>query len=283
MPLPLQKLEGVIERFTFQNEENGYTVAHLTPRGKTDDVTIVGNLSGVHVGESLRLTGLWTTHSQYGRQFEVRTFQIELPATIVGMRKYLGSGLIKGVGPVTAERIVKHFGMETLDVIENAPRRLLEVDGIGYKRTDMITHAWEEQKQIKEIMVFLQGHGVSASLAVKIFKQYGNESIQIVQQTPYQLARDIWGIGFKTADKIALQLGIKADAPQRIQAGILYALSTLSDDGHCFGTRPQILNESARLLEISPDLCLPQLETLLQQQELLADEDCNLPSALLLC
>lgn len=268
----LQYLEGTLERMTFQNEENGYTVARLIPKGKTYEVTVVGTLNGVNVGEMLHLEGVWISHPQYGRQFEVRSFSVHYPATIEGLRKYLGSGLVHGVGPVTAGRIVEHFGLDILDIIERSPHRLREVPGIGSRRAETIAKAWEEQKQIKEIMIFLQGHGVSTSLAVRIYKQYGQESINVVRSNPYQLARDVFGIGFRTADKIARQMGISLSAPDRLQAGLLYTLSTLSDEGHCFAYREQLLDEAVRLLEVTRDACEEQLELLIRQEALFAED-----------
>jgi exodeoxyribonuclease V alpha subunit len=268
----LAYLEGTLERLTFQNEENGYTVARLIPKGKTNEVTVVGTLTGVNVGELLHLEGIWTSHPQYGRQFEVRSFSVHYPATVEGLRKYLGSGLVRGVGPVTASRIVDHFGLNILDIIETEPHRLREVPGIGDHRAKTITHAWEEQKQIKEIMMFLQGHGVSTSLAVRIFKQYGQESIKTVRSNPYQLARDVFGIGFRTADKIARQMGISLSAPARLQAGLLYTLSQLSDEGHCYATHDQLLAEAVQLLEVSQAACEEQLTVLIQQDNLIAED-----------
>ncbi|MGI6207670.1 MAG: ATP-dependent RecD-like DNA helicase [Anaerolineae bacterium] len=270
---PLQTLEGTVERLTFQSEETGYTVARLVPKGKSHIVTVVGTLAGINPGESVRLQGHWTNHPQYGRQFEARTYSVQLPATIEGLRKYLGSGLIKGIGPVTADRLVKTFGLESMDIIETDPDRLREVPGIGEKRAEMIVRAWEEQKQIKELMVFLQSHGVSTGLAVKIYRQYGDESVAVVREDPYRLARDVFGIGFKTADKIARNLGLSPDAPTRIQAGLLHALSTLCDEGHCYATREQLLAQASELLEVAPDVCTSQLEVLLQQNELVAEDD----------
>jgi exodeoxyribonuclease V alpha subunit len=268
----LSYLEGTLERLTFQNTENGYTVARVIPKGKTNEVTVVGTLTGVNVGELLHLEGVWTSHPQYGRQFEVRTFSVHYPATIEGLRKYLGSGLVRGVGPVTATRIVEHFGLQILDVIETTPHRLREVPGIGEHRAKTITLAWEEQKQIKEIMMFLQGHGVSTSLAVRIFKKYGQESISVVRSNPYQLARDVFGIGFRTADKIARQMGISLSAPARLQAGLLYSLSQLSDEGHCYATREQLLGEAVQLLEVSQAACEEQLVNLIKQDDLYAED-----------
>lgn len=268
----LQYLEGTLERLTYQNEENGYTVARLIPKGKSSEITIVGTLTGASVGELLRMEGVWTSHPQYGRQFEVRSFSVNYPATTEGLRKYLGSGLIKGVGPVTASRIVDYFGVSILDVIETAPQRLREVPGIGDHRVKIISGAWEEQKQIKEIMIFLQGHGVSTSLAVRIFKQYGRDSIEVVRTNPYQLARDVFGIGFRTADKIARQMGMAIDAPARLQSGLLFVLSELSNEGHCYATREQILQEAFRLLEVSQESCEAQLSILIRQNDLIAED-----------
>lgn len=268
---PLQTLEGTLERLTFQNEENGYTVAKLVPKGKNYEVTVIGALTGVNVGESVRLRGIWSTHPKYGRQFEVREYTVRLPATVEGIRKYLGSGLVKGVGPVNAGRIVDYFGLKTLDVIETDVNRLREVPGIGDKRTALIARAWEEQKHIKEIMVFLQSHGVSTGLAVKIYKQYTDEAIAIVRNDPYRLAKDIYGVGFKTADKIAQQMGFAVDAPERLQAGLRYALGTFSDDGHCFAPRGDLLVTAADLLEVPREACEPQLDALIQMGELIAE------------
>ena len=198
-----EELKGTVERITYYSEQDGYTVARFQPEGRSDLVTVVGNLMSVNVGESLRLEGFWTNHPQHGRQFKIVNYQTVLPATVEGIRKYLGSGLIKGIGPVIASRIVKRFGLDTLDVIEHHPHRLREVLGVGKKRVEMITQAWEEQKHIKEVMLFLQSHDVSTSLAVKIYKQYGDAALDVLRGDPYRLARDIHGIGFLTADKIS--------------------------------------------------------------------------------
>jgi len=270
--LPLQTLEGTLERITFQNEENGYTVARLQPRGKDSLVTIVGALAGVAAGESLRLRGVWSTHPEYGRQFEIRAYTVELPATIEGIRKYLGSGLIKGVGPVTANRIVDNFGIATLDIIESHPDRLREVPGIGEKRVERINLAWQAQKQIKEIMIFLQGHGVSTGLAVKIYKQYGESSLNVVQNDPYRLAQDIYGIGFKTADKIAQAMGIPAHDPRRIQAGLQYTLSEFSDDGHCFALQEALVHKTVDILGVPVCACQEQIGHLIEQELLVAED-----------
>jgi exodeoxyribonuclease V alpha subunit len=265
-PLPLAILEAVLERITYANEETGYTVARVSVRGGGSDLlTIVGNLLGAQPGESLRLQGRWKSHAQYGRQFEVANYTTVLPATLQGVRRYLGSGLIKGIGPKMAERIVTHFELDTLRVIEEEPARLIEVPGLGPKRTAKITAAWEEQKAIKEVMVFLQGVGVSTSLAIRIYKTYRDASISIVQHEPYRLASDVWGIGFKTADKIAQSLGIPHDSPERIKAGLQYTLSEASDNGHCYLPQEALIAEAAKILEVDATLVGPALDTLVTE------------------
>jgi len=271
--LPLQSLRGVIERITFYNEENGYTVARLAPENKSYTITVVGNLMGASVGESLLLEGVWTNHPQHGRQFEIKRFSLQLPATIEGLKKYLGSGLIKGIGPVTAERIVKHFGLDTLDVVENNLGRLSEVGGVGPKRIEIIRRGWQEQKQIKEVMLFLQSHGVSTSLAVKIYKAYGDGALHVVQQEPYRLARDIFGIGFLTADKIARAIGIKDDDPARIEAGVRYVLGKFSDEGHVFAVRDELIRDSVETLGASAKLVEEAIERLVKAEELFIEEE----------
>ncbi len=254
----MEMLRGVVERLTYHNEESGYTVAKLAPEqsarlGEGRELTVVGNMMGVNVGESVELSGRWIVHAEYGRQFQVEQMRTVLPATVAGIEKYLGSGLIKGVGPEMAKRIVRHFGVETLDVIEQAPQRLTNVPGIGAKRQQMIISAWAEQRAIKEVMIFLQSHGVSTSLATKIYKYYGDESIGIVRSDPYRLARDIYGIGFLTADKIARALGIPADSPARVAAGLLYALSQASDEGHVYLPTSELVKTATELLEVTRD------------------------------
>ncbi|WP_040875131.1 SF1B family DNA helicase RecD2 [Streptomyces purpureus] len=258
-------VEGVLERITYANEESGYTVARVdTGRGAGDLLTVVGSLLGAQPGESLRMEGRWGSHPQYGKQFTVENYTTVLPATIQGIRRYLGSGLIKGIGPRIAERIVDHFGTDTLDVIEREPGRLIEVSGLGPKRTKLIGVAWEEQKAIKEVMVFLQGVGVSTSIAVRIYKKYGDASISVVKNQPYRLAADVWGIGFLTADRIAQAVGIPHDSPERVKAGLQYALSQSTDQGHCFLPEEQLIADAVKLLQVDTGLvieCLAELAT----------------------
>ncbi|MER7671846.1 ATP-dependent RecD-like DNA helicase [Kitasatospora sp. NPDC096128] len=259
----LAQVEGVLERITYANEETGYTVARVdTGRGGNDLLTVVGALLGAQVGESLRLHGRWGSHPQYGRQFTVENYTTVLPATIQGIQRYLGSGLIKGIGPRFAERIVERFGVDTLEVIEKEPGRLIEVPGLGPKRTKKIAAAWEEQKAIKEVMVFLQGVGVSTSLAVRIYKQYGDASIGVVRNEPYKLASDVWGIGFLTADRIAQSVGIPHDSPERVKAGLQYALSQSADQGHCYLPEERLIADGVKLLQVDVGLvidCLAEL------------------------
>ncbi|MDQ1287087.1 MAG: exodeoxyribonuclease alpha subunit [Actinomycetota bacterium] len=266
-PRPPSVLEAVLERITYVSEETGYTIARVaTDRGGPDLITVVGPLLGAQIGESLRLTGHWTSHPRYGKQFEVHSCTTVLPATIQGIRRYLGSGLIKGIGPAMATRMVDHFGLEILDVIESEPQRLVEVHGLGPKRTRRIAEAWEEQKAIKEVMVFLSGVGVSTSLAVKIYKKYGDRSIDVVRTEPYRLASDVWGIGFKTADSIARSVGIPHDSPERIKAGLQYTLSEAADDGHCYLPEPNLVADAAKILEVDRDLVGPCLDDLVTEE-----------------
>lgn len=259
-------LEAVLERVTYANEENGYTVARVATDRSSELLTVVGALLGAQPGESLRLVGRWSSHPKYGRQFEVESYTTVLPATIQGIQRYLGSGLVKGIGPVFAERIVEHFGLDTLRVIEEEPGRLAEVAGLGPKRTARIAAAWEEQKAIKEVMVFLQGVGVSTSLAVRIYKQYGDSSISVVKNEPYRLAADVWGIGFKTADTIARSVGIPHDSPERVKAGLQYTLSEATDSGHCFLPQPQLVVDATKILAVPPELVEPCLDELVDSE-----------------
>jgi len=277
-------LSGSVERITFYNPENGYTVLRLRPEQQRGIhaipksslsfdglATVVGNLPEVSPGEFLQLQGQWSRHPTHGSQFKAEVCEQTLPATLAGIQGYLGSGMIKGIGPKLAERIVGKFKEDTFNVIEQTPQRLLEVPGIGMDRTGKITKAWQEQKQVKEIMVFLHGHGVSTNLAVKIYKTYGDQSLEIVQKNPYQLERDIYGVGFKTADKIARALGLPVDHPSRIEAGLVFALNEMIDDGHVFVPKESLGERAIELLEVSADLISPALERLAQEDRIRAD------------
>ena len=247
MPIELQ---GQLERITYHNEENHYTIAKLKVKGQKDLVTIVGCLVSMTPGEVLRLKGQWTSHPKYGEQFKVVSYETVTPATVKGIERYLGSGLIKGIGPVMAKRLVNKFALDTLDIIEHSAERLGEVEGIGQKRIDMIKTAWAEQKEVREVMLFLQGHEVSSAYAARIYRQYGNDSIRVVKENPFRLAEDIFGIGFLTADKIAGKLGIPKDSEIRAEAGILYVLRKLADEGHVYYPYNDLIDESMKILDI---------------------------------
>jgi exodeoxyribonuclease V alpha subunit len=245
-------LEGTLERVVYTNEENAWSVVRLAVAGTREPVTAVGNLLGVQPGESLRLTGSWIDDPRHGRQFRVASYATVVPATVKGIERYLGSGLIHGIGKVIAARLVAAFGLETLEVIENQPQRLVNVEGIGPKRSADIRRAWDEQRDIKEVMVFLQSHGVSTSYAIKIYKTYGSAAARWVRDNPYRLAVDVHGIGFATADRIAASLGISPTAPQRLEAGALHVLGEAADRGHLFLPRTRLVEEADRLLGAGP-------------------------------
>ncbi len=265
-------LRGIIERITYHSEETGYTVAQLTPEGASYTVPVIGPMLGINVGESVLLTGAWSSHPQYGRQFKAEGVRTVLPATIAGLEKYLGSGLIKGIGPVTAQRIVRKFGLDTLQVIEESPARLREVLGVGRQRAEIITRAWAEQRAIKEVMLFLQSHGVSTGLAVKIYKQYGDDAITVVRNDPYRLARDVYGIGFITADKIARELGIAADAPERVAAGVAYVLGQAADEGSVYLPSVELAKRSAELLQVTASQALDGIASLRESEQVWVDD-----------
>ena len=265
-------LEGVLERIVFFNEENSFTVARLQVVGKKDLITIVGTLPLPTPGETLRLKGQWVVDTKFGQQFRVESCLSVLPATIVGIQKYLGSSLIKGIGPIMARRIVDKFGLDTFDIVEDSPERLREVEGIGPIRTERITNAWQEQKEIREVMVFLQGHEVSPAYAVKIYKIYGDKAITVVKENPYRLALDISGIGFKTADKIARSMGIDPNSQIRAEAGIIHVLSELVDEGNVYYPDQELKKKAGELLEVDPAILEMALATLAQQDRIMIEE-----------
>lgn len=267
----MTKIRGVVERITYRNEENFYTVARFQPEGERGLVTIVGNFPFINVGEHLLLTGEWVVHPEYGRQFKVASHEVAAPVTLEGIEKYLGSGLIKGIGPATAKRLVQHFGLDTLHVIDTQPHRLLEVEGIGEKKAAIIAAAFQAQKDIQEIMVFLQSSGISTGLALKIYKQYGKDSIRIVKENPYRLASEVFGIGFKTADRIAGQLGLDAKSPARIAAGIAYVLGQAAGEGHVFLPRSELVKRASEYLELEPTLVENVLQAELDKGQLAED------------
>ncbi len=265
------KIRCVVERITYQNPENGYSVLKCRVKDYSDLVAVVGNLLDANVGSVLLAEGNWKVDAKYGRQFVAENWEETLPATVYGMEKYLGSGLIKGVGPKFAKRIVQKFGVDTFVVIEDNVELLIEVEGIGRKRVQRIAESWERQKEVKNIMVFLQEHQVSASFAAKIYKQYGNESIAVMKENPYRLADDIWGIGFKTADQIAEKLGFGRESYVRLRSGLMYTLSELSGDGHVYAEKQQLIDKASELLEASPETIVMTMDEMLRQEELIRE------------
>ncbi len=266
-------LRCVVERITYQNAENGYSVIKVRVKGAPELVTVVGNMPDVHVGSVLSMQGAWRVDSKYGRQFSAEKWEETLPATVYGIEKYLGSGLIKGVGPKFAKRIVAEFGEKTLEIIETDPDSLIQVSGIGKRRVECIKKSWQEQKEIKNIMLFLQEHEVNTSHAARIFRTYGNESIRIVKENPYQLADDIWGIGFKTADTIADKMGFAKNSFVRLRSGIMYTLNKLSESGHCYALREQLIKTASKLLEAEEAELNITLDEMLRVNDVIKDEE----------
>lgn len=268
----MQKIRCVVERITYQNPENGYSVLKCRMKNYSELVPVIGNLLDANVGSVLVVEGNWKVDTKYGRQFAAKNWEETLPATVYGMEKYLGSGLIKGVGPKYAKKIVQKYGENTFTVIENNVAQLIEIDGIGRKRVQMIAESWEKQKEIKNIMLFLQEHQVSTSYAAKIYKQYGNDSIAVMKDNPYRLADDIWGIGFKTADQIAAKLGFGKESYVRLRSGLMYTLSELADDGHVYAEKGQLIDRASELLEASPETVIMTMDDMLLNGELIQEK-----------
>lgn len=266
------KIRCVVERITYQNPENGYSVLKCRVNNYSDLVPVVGNLLDVNVGSVLLAEGNWKVDAKYGRQFVAENWEETLPATVYGMEKYLGSGLIKGIGPKFAKRIVQKYGADTFTIIEDNVELLIEVEGIGRKRVQMIAQSWERQKEVKNIMLFLQEHEVSSSFAAKIYKQYGNESIAVMKENPYKLADDIWGIGFKTADQIAEKLGFNKESYVRLRSGLMYTLSELSNDGHVYAQKQQLIDKASELLEASSETIIMTMDEMIRQEELIREQ-----------
>jgi exodeoxyribonuclease V alpha subunit len=262
----LEHISGLVEHVTFHSEESGFCVLRVKVRGHRDHTTVVGTLPQVKAGEWLEAEGRWTINRDYGQQFKAEILRTTAPNTLDGMEKYLGSGLIKGIGPVFAKRLVKRFRLEILNIIEAKPQKLLEVDGIGPIRHKKITTAWAEQRMVRDIMVFLHSHGVSTGRAFRIYKAYGDKAIETVLENPYCLAHDIRGIGFKSADKIAESLGIGKESDLRARAGIEYVLQTLTEDGHCGYPRKELIKTAIKILEISEAICERAIDYLLQEE-----------------
>jgi len=266
------KLQGLVERITFTSEENGYSVIKIRSPGYRDLVTAVGNFISLCPGETLLMEGTWCTHARFGKQFRVDRYETTAPSTVLGIKKYLGSGLIRGIGPKMADRIVRRFAEKTLDIIENEIERLLEIDGIGRYRIGQIQKAWEEQKEIRSLMIFLRSNGASATLATRIFKSYGGRSVDIVRENPYRLAMEIRGVGFLTADKIAENLGFAADSPLRAEAGIVFVLHEAAEEGHVCMPRSELITRCGKRLEIDTPILEEALSRLKRDMRIKEEE-----------
>ena len=278
----METATGLVSRITFHNPDNGYTIARIEPETKEkkapEGITVVGVMTGIAEGQTVEVTGAWEDHPKYGRQLKVESCQAVFPTTEEGIRRFLSSGLVKGVGKKFAERIVARFGRDTLKVLDEDPRRLLEVPGLGRKRAGMLARAWSGQRLMRDAMVFLQSHGVGSAAAVKIFRKYEQEAIAKVSENPYRLQRDIDGIGFVTADAVASQLGIARDAPQRIQAGIGYLLETAAGEGHVFLPQAEVVEKGSELLQVGTGLFPAALEALEEDRRIVRDQErCFLP------
>lgn len=277
---PEETVTGIIDHIVYRAEDSGYTVCYLKIPGKSENVVVVGTCAAIWEGETLQAEGSWKRHKTHGVQFNASKMVCVEPHSPAGIQKYLASGLIKGIGPVLAERLVQRFGEDTLRIIDRESARLEAVEGIGRKRREQIKAAWNEQRAVREIMIFLHGHGVSTSQAMRIYRAYGDDAIAIVRANPYRLAEDIWGIGFKSADKIAMAIGIPPQSVTRAQAGIIYTLHTLTEEGHCYCPRDELLEQAERLLTIPRAILQEALELELSRRTLIEEDSAIFPASL---
>lgn len=268
-----EKLSGVLDHISYHNEEDDYTVARFLDGGSGDSLTVVGHLAGVREGENLCLAGYWKQHPRFGRQFQIESFEFIHPETLEGVEKYLASGLIRGIGPKTAGRIVKAFGEKILDIIDHSPERLSEVPGLGRKRGEVIRGAWQEQRAIRRALVFLQGYGLGAALSARVFRVYREKTVELVSLNPYRLVEDVPGIGFVTADRIARNLGLEPDSPLRLSSGLIYVMDSEENRGHTCVPKSRLLSAGAKLLEVDTEKLAPVLETLVRNDRLVVRGD----------
>ncbi|HHY13647.1 MAG TPA: ATP-dependent RecD-like DNA helicase [Thermoanaerobacterales bacterium] len=268
----MHEIEGIVERITYFNERNNYAVAKIQRKNEEYLTTIVGNFHSLNIGETLKLKGKWVNHTDYGTQFQVESYMMSVPATLNGIERYLSSGLIKGIGPVTAKKIVDIFGLDTLEIIQYNPEKLLKIDGIGDKKLKVIIKAYEEQKDIQDVMIFLQSNGVSPTFAVKIYKQYKEKTIEYIQENPYRLADEVFGIGFKTADKIAQKLGIDSASMYRIKSGIKYNLSQFSNQGHTYVPYEKLIDQCSEMLEVKSEVITEAIRDLIKEEMVFPQE-----------
>ena len=268
----MEKLKGTVDRVRFRSPNGSWSILDLYVREWGYCATVTGDFPNVSPGCVLDMEGTWVEHPKYGPQFEAKTHQESLPINTKGIEQYLASGLIKGIGPSTAKKIVAAFGKDTFDVIENDPDKLRKVRGLGKKAVEKIKASWEKQRAVKDIMMFLQECGVNGALAAKIYKQYGDKSIAVIKDNPYKLADDLWGVGFKTADAIAMKLGIDKNSYNRCRSGILYTMNRLADGGHCFATKEQLIKRAVTLLEVEEPTAVMTLDHMLKGDDLVRDE-----------
>ena len=278
---PQEVIAGLVERVTYHNAENGFCVLRAKARGHRDVVTVVGHAAAIAAGEWITASGEWVNDRTHGQQFKARFLRTSPPTSADGIEKYLSSGMIRGIGPACSKKLVRAFGEMVFDVIEATPDRLREVDGIGPIRAASILAAWAEQKAVREIMVFLHSHGVGTARAVRIYKTYGPDAIQVMAENPYRLARDIPGIGFKTADAIAMKLGIEKTAMVRVRAGISYALTEAMDEGHCGLPTEELIPLAEELLEVPQELVRTALDLELREGAVVADRVSETPCVFL--
>src|SRR6516162_8131905 len=263
---------GLVDRVTFHNSESGFCVLRVKARGQRDPITVVGHAAMISAGEFVQASGAWVNDRTHGVQFRASFLRATAPTTVEGIEKYLGSGMIRGIGPVYAKKLVRAFGESVFDIIEQEPGRLREVTGIGPKRAERITAGWADQKVIREIMLFLHSNGVGTSRAVRIYKTYGVDAVRLISENPYRLARDIRGIGFRTADQIAAKLGIEKTAVIRVRAGVSFALTEAMDDGHCGLPEGELVPLTQKLLEVPEDLIRTALALEIQEGTVIADD-----------
>ncbi len=265
----MECLEGTVEQIIFYNPENGYTVFRI--KTETEEVTVVGNFPPLSPGECLKITGRWEKNIRFGTQFQMESFSLTLPSSVRGVERFLASGLVRGVGPVLAQRIVKKFGERTVSILNETPEKLKQVEGIGEKKFAEILKSWEEHKEIRDLIIFLQAHNISTTLAYKIYRAYGQAAFEVLRSNPYQLCLDIWGVGFKTADQIALKLGLPSDSPERVKAFILYLLEKDNEQGHVFSDEAEIKEKCRQELEVEPEKVERALGELLESRSLVRE------------
>ncbi|MCE9612798.1 MAG: ATP-dependent RecD-like DNA helicase [Lentisphaerae bacterium] len=269
---PAEEFTGTVENILFRSEDTGYTVCAIAIPNRPEKITIVGHCAAIWPGELLRTRGKWVRHKQHGMQFQADLMECVVPTSARGIERFLASGMIRGIGKVMAKRLVTRFGEDTLRVIEKDSGRLEEVDGIGAKRRQMIKESWIEQKAVRDIMIFLQGHGVGTGQAARIYRQYGAQSIAIITENPYRLCEDVWGVGFKSADRVALSMGIPSHSAVRSRAGLIYVLQTFTDEGHCFCQAPELILQAQALLEIPAEILQEALNHEVAQRNLVRED-----------